>query len=447
MTTLVRTPRVHTPIDAQSSHATIKVMTVHSSSSADRLNISALRKRLDEMRTRGTTQSEPAPDASDTPAFTRVLNLSEVETEAGTCFVREETYPLDSTHGDVHLGPLRDTHGPALAGLLRDPSVRDYDLRSCLFIDTETNGLSGGAGTYAFLVGVGFVDEDVFRVRQFFMPDPGAEPALLAGLMPLLERYDALVSFNGKSFDVPVLETRFVMARRPCNLRERPHVDLLHPARRLWKLQLSSCALSSLERRILGLTRAEDDVPGWLVPRYYNEFLQSGDARPLRGVFYHNRQDIVSLAALGVHMVQLYQDPAPERGVSGIELYSLARLYEEGGDTDDAEAAYREALRTQLSPEIRRKAIRRLSFLLKRQERWDEATDIWRTIIGRGELYPYEELAKYWEHHARDYEKAIRAVQAAFQHGSDGKLYLTADERDALRHRRSRLRRKIENSL
>lgn len=389
-------------------------------------------------------RNQPAPD--DVPAFVDVLRLQPLETEAGTCFFRDETYPLDSRHGEVPLAPLRDHHGPALAGLLRDPTARAYDFRSALFIDTETNGLSGGAGTYAFLVGVGMVETNVFRVRQFFMPHPGAEPALLAALLPLLERYETLVTFNGKSFDVPVLETRFVMARRPCTLRDRPHIDLLHPARRLWRLQLSSCALSSLERRILGAERTEEDVPGWLVPRHYNEFLQTGDARSLKGVFYHNCQDIVSLAALGVHMVRLYKEPHPDSGATGTELYSVARLYEDAGETDRAEQTYRHALRSQLPPHVRRKAIRRLSFLLKRQERWSDATHIWRQLLGRGELYPYEELAKYLEHRAHHYDAAAEVVQAAFQDARTGALHLTADEHDALHHRLSRLRRKLDTS-
>ena len=343
----------------------------------------------------------------------------------------------------VSLAALQHSHGEQIARLLRDPAWRTFDFRRALFLDTETNGLSGGTGTFAFLVGVGFIEDDTFVVQQFFLRHPGEEPAMLEALVPLLERFDTFVTFNGKSFDIPLLETRFVLARRPLDLRARPHFDLLHPARRIWRWRLTQCDLGTLERQVLGVHRAAEDVPGWLVPRYYNEYLRTGNAAPLRGVFAHNRQDIVALAALGVHLATIVATPSPAHGLAGPDLFGLARLLEEAGAWDAAESAYRHALRSQMPAHLRRETLKRLSLLFKRQQRWEEATAIWRAMLAQGDLFPYEELAKYLEHHARDIPGALHLVQQAFREG----IPLSPAERAALRHRLARLQRKQRRAM
>ncbi|GAP63097.1 hypothetical protein ARMA_1520 [Ardenticatena maritima] len=413
-----------------------------------KMDVNALRARLNTLRGRHAPPAPAAPSPSETPPapVEEVLGLQPHTTEAGVCLVRETRLPLSTRYGVAPLAELQRPHGERIARLLRAPAWRTFDFRQALFLDTETNGLAGGTGTFAFLVGVGFLDDDAFVVRQFFLRHPGEEPAMLAALQPLLERFDTFVTFNGKSFDIPLLETRFVLARRPLDLRTRPHLDLLHPARRIWRWRLTHCDLGTLERQVLGVRRAAEDVPGWLVPRYYNDYLRTGNAAPLRGVFYHNRHDIVALAALSVHMATIVADASPALGLAGADLFGVARLLEEGGHWDEAEAVYRRALQSQLPHALRREALKRLSLLFKRRQRWEEAAALWRAMLAQGDLFPYEELAKYLEHHARNLPAALAVVQRAFHDAREGCLRLNRAEREALLHRLARLQRKMEQA-
>lgn len=414
-----------------------------------RLNIAALRQRLRELgpEQRGAPPAQPVPAPRRERTVEAVLAGCEVGNDAGRCYVVESDYPPDHRHGGVALGELWQPHGPALACLAKDETLSNFDFRRAVFLDTETNGVSGGAGTYAFLVGLAYFEGETFRVRQFFLRHPGEEPALLAELDPLLARFEGIVSFNGKCFDLPVLETRFILARRPPPLSGCAHLDLLHPARRLWKLRLERCALGDLERNILATQRPHSDVPGWLVPRYYNDYLRSGDARLLEGIFAHNHHDLLALAALSVHMARICasggSDGARATIHHGSDLFSLARLYEETNRPAEAEATYRRALSAPLAPHLRVEAVRRLALLLKRQGRWEAATAIWQKLLGRGEYFPYEELAKYFEHHARDLVAAERLVLEALREHQRGRLRLRQEEAAALRHRLARLRRKM----
>lgn len=406
-----------------------------------RLEVETLRARLHAMRTRRETLTEPASPTGTFPSL-ETLGLREVETEAGPCFVREARYPLGLRYGNVSLARLPDVTGEAVAVLGRDPALRHFDVRQALFLDTETNGLAGGTGTFAFLVGVGYLEGDHFCVRQFLLRHPGDEPAMLAAIVPLLEAFPAFVTFNGKAFDVPVIETRLVLVRRPLELRSRLHFDLLHAARRLWRLRLSRCDLSTLERHVLAAERRGEEVPSWLVPHYYNTYLRTGDVGLLRGILEHNRQDVLALAALSTRMVTFYHHPQEHRVAAASDWYSLARLHEQAGRWDRAEALYREALSAPLLPALRREARRRLSLILKRQGRWDEAVAVWEQMLGQGDLFPYEELAKFYEHRARDPNRAAAFVLAALDEARAGRLRLTAGEHEALRRRLARLRRK-----
>ena len=398
-----------------------------------RLNIDALRKRLRENKTPPVTAFPTEPD--------RLLSVLGGEEIAG-CQVITTRYETSYVHGQVALGELFGCKSDMLAQLAKDGRLNDFDVRRTLFLDTETNGLAGGAGTYAFLVGVAYWEEDAFYVRQFFMRHPSQEEALLNNLASLLEKYDSFVTFNGKSFDLPVLDTRYILARQPRALKRRLHLDLLHPARRLWKLRLNSCRLGHLEERILQLTRHEADVPGYLIPQLYNDFLRDGDPTPLKGVFYHNHQDLLSLASLAVHMTRLYETPEQYAAPHGQDFFSVARLYEDNRQWERAEQAYRRTLQFPIPQNLRYDCMRRLSFLLKRQEKWQDATNLWRAMLKRGELYPYEELAKYHEHHSRNLSAAEQAVLAALNAAQQGVISLTTTDHKDLHYRLARIRRK-----
>jgi uncharacterized protein YprB with RNaseH-like and TPR domain len=234
--------------------------------------------------------------------------------------VREKIFPLKRRRWLPELWAV-DPRGARLISNLR---FEISDVSEWLFLDLETTGLAGGTGTYAFLVGLGRITPEGFHLRQHFLGDLAAERELLAALAPELEAAPLLVTYNGKLFDAPLLETRYRLARMRWPLEERPHLDLLYPARRLWKLRCGSARLLDLEQMILGHARAED-VPGSLIPHLYFDYLRGGDARPLEVVFRHNAEDLLTLAALAARLLTLAASPETTHDDS-LELLGLARL-------------------------------------------------------------------------------------------------------------------------
>lgn len=372
-------------------------------------------------------------------------------TEHGDIFVAETRYPLGHVHGGL---PLADflAHPPHLAAhLARDSALANVDLSRTAFLDTETSGL-GTAGYFAFLVGIGSFEGDAFRLRQYFMRHPGEEPALLAAVAEDLAQSQALVTFNGRVFDVPLLESRYILARRrPPGLSTRPHLDLLPPARRLWRDRLESCALTALEVHVLRVQRDAADVPGWQIPYLYFDYLRSGDARPMRRVIYHNNQDILSMVALAARLCRHLGNPWGEK-IDRRDLLSLARWYEDLGLIAEAERAYRTLLAADgrsgipLPLPLRAAALKGLALLLKRQDRRLEALPLWEELaaLARHDALAYIELAKTYEWHVRDLACAAAwarrglALVRGWPPGPERQAAL-AD----LEHRLARLERKL----
>jgi len=375
-----------------------------------------LRQQLERLAGRlGTTGYQPSTRQTSRPVEELVGGVV-VDTQYGPCVVVDEIYPQGYRHGQIDIATAL-THRPeTIAGIGRDDSLRALELGRSAFLDVETTGLAGGAGTYAFLVGIGWFEGKDFRVRQLFMRDFTEERALVSLVEETLASLSGIVSFNGKAFDVPVLESRFIMSRRRFPLSSAPHLDLLFTARRLWRLRLESCSLSNLEPTILGLHR-EGDVPSYLVPQIYFDYLRLGRADPLKGVFYHNVQDILSLAALTALSCQFFEDPLGGEVEHGEDLYSLGRLYLQTGMSERAEAALRSALDANLSNGLMQATLRDLSLHYKRQARWDQAIKLWHQAIreNHARLYPYVELAKFYEHRAKDFERAEELVLTAIE--------------------------------
>lgn len=389
-----------------------------------------------------------APPKRRGPALEELVAGEVVETDAGACLQIEESYPLSYTHGALPLAVLQSQSSEAAAWLARDRRLETLDFQKAAFLDTETTGLMRGTGTYVFLVGIGCFDDGAFRVVQFFMRRLEEERAMLQVLIRFLDRFKAVVSFNGRAFDLPLLRTRFTLARMSPSLAHYPHFDLLFPARRLWRARLDSCALDALEREILGIARDGSDVPSWQIPSLYANYLRTGDGRAMTSVLYHNRQDVLSLVVLAAHMCRLFTDPWTDPRACGADLYSLGRMYESLSLSGRAERAYRAALDGTLSQELHDHGLRHLSFLLKRQERREEASELWWRAVGDGRhLYPYVELAKYYEWQVRDWPRAAEITQRALDH-------LRASPRGPqdhraqaeLRHRLARLDRKMRRS-
>ena len=375
-------------------------------------------------------------------------------TSHGRCFVVQEHYPLDHLHGDLILSTFLDLTPTIAAQVARDDALASVNLRRACFLDTETTGLSGGAGTMAFVVGLGSFTEQTFCLHQYFLRDPGDEPAMIETLAKQLGQFEALISFNGIAFDVPILENRFILARTRPPTQGLPHLDLLHPARRLWRYSLPSCRLGALEHEVLGLRREQDDVPGGVIPLIYRDYLRTGDAREIKRILYHNAVDILSLVTLAARLCRIFDDPWTEtelRGAEpyrlrGAEFYGLGRWYTNEERLADAERAYRASIKAPLPPDLRAKALHDLARLLKRADRRDEAFAYWQQLAleATDDILAHVELAKYLEWHVQDLPLAAGWTRAAItqvEHwfGEEHRRDTLAD----LRHRLERLERKI----
>ena len=322
----------------------------------------------------------------------------------GQVFCHEEIYQSDYRHGNKPLYtslPIK-----TLCKWAKASDLSTADLQDFVFLDTETSGLAGGTGTYAFEVGLGRFTDQGFHLAQFFMRHPGEEPALLAGLTEFMDGMKAVVTYNGKSFDIPLLNTRYTMMGMTSPFDGIDHFDLLPLARRLWRIRLESRTLSNVENQILGVERGEEEVPGYMIPDMYFEYLKSQDARPMGGIFYHNAIDILSLAGLFSHMAFLLHDPHSEKITHIEDVVALARFFESTGNIPQAQELYQKALLSEMSEDLYWDTVERYSFLLKRQEKWDEAIALWEMAAANNALYAVEELAKYYEHRAKNLEIA-----------------------------------------
>src|SRR5712692_7931536 len=294
------------------------------------------------------------------------------------------------------------------------------DPEKWLFLDTETTGLAGGTGTYAFLVGLAWWDAGGLQVEQFFMRDFSEEHSLLHELSGRLAERPVLVTFNGKSFDRPLLESRFTMTRSIAVPKLAAHLDLLHPARALWKLRLGSVRLVELERHVLDVPRLgwrrDDDVSSALIPQFYFDYLRGGPAEPLAGVVRHNQMDLRGLAALFCKMNALLSAaPGATNEIESLDLFGLSRFLQRRGEDDRARSACAQALAIGLPAEIRPKARRELALMAKRRGEHARAAEIWLEIVAdlHDGIHACEQLAMYYERRAKDPAKATQFAKLA----------------------------------
>jgi uncharacterized protein YprB with RNaseH-like and TPR domain len=357
----------------------------------------------------------PAPAEQRRKRFRveEVLPGRVIENSYGACYLVEADYPSDYLHGRALL------HAPApMAAMARwagDARIAGCARESLVFLDTETTGLAGGSGTLPFMIGVGRFMGDQFRVAQFFMRDPEDEPALLAALAEWVTDCGTLVTFNGRAFDMPLVSTRYTLHRRPMPLTGAPHLDLLPLARRLWRDRLASRALSSLERNILGATRKHDDVPGSQIPMMYFDYLRSGDARPLRGIFYHNAMDILAMGALLGHMAQMLDNPTGAVVQHPQDYVALGKLYEELGEDEIALRAYERGREADLPAGAFRDTTQRLALLHRKRGAFDRTLELWREAAQGGDFDALVGLAKHFEHGSHDYVQAERMTLEAIK--------------------------------
>ncbi len=378
-----------------------------------------------------------------------VLGGCQVETPAGMAYVVIERFGVNHVHGSKALSRALKVPASALAQcaaparLAGDPLWQEINLARAAFLDTETTGLAGGTGTLAFLVGVGRfqIPGSKFEISQFFLRHPGEEEAMLTALQEMLADCEAVVTFNGRGFDMPLLQTRFTLNRMFPPILNVPNLDLLPPARRVWRDRLESCALSSLEVNVLGVHREQADVPGALIPQMYFDYLSTGDASEMPRVLYHNAQDILSMVTLVTCLGRMLTEPMAM--LDSLDLVSIARWYDDLGLADKAEAAFRAALAHPLPIEAQTTAWQRWGYLLKRQERYKEATQAWEQLAATGDITAHVELAKHYEWRLRDVGAALAWTEAALKQVEVWQSALVRRQaRDELLHRKKRLERK-----
>ncbi len=328
---------------------------------------------------------------------------------------------IRSNHAGDHIVVRRQFPTPDVPGVSADalrliaPSVSTdlLDPHRWLFLDTETTGLAGGTGTYAFLVGAARWEAQAFTVEQFFMRHHGEERSMLTALASRLAEHNVIVTFNGKSFDWPLLETRYRMTRAATIAAPPIHLDLLYPARQLWRLSLRSVALSELERHVLSLDRGSD-IPADTIPRRYFDYLRAGIAEPLAEVFRHNQMDLRGLAMLACRVAALLESPGENCCAAG-ELFGISRMLQRKGDADSAGLLYQRALESGLPEEAGRIARRELAGMARRNRDYERANALWEQLRGGSSdgLDAYEQLAIHYEHRAGQPDRAAALTREA----------------------------------
>ena len=337
---------------------------------------------------------------------------------------------------------LPSANGPTLPASALDPG-------KWLFLDTETTGLAGGTGTYAFMVGIAWWDSGGLKVEQLFLRDLNEEHSALLELSGRMEERPVLVTFNGKSFDWPLLETRYRMTRSLSAAAPKVHIDLLHPARQIWRLRLGSVRLKDLERHLLardgcslGWSR-HDDIDSSLIPQMYFDYLRGGPIEPIAGIFRHNQMDLRGLAALFGRILALLNNENGITDVHGaarasrsdpIEVLGLSRLLRKRGESARARQLYEAALAGGLPGSIEKLAQRELAQLAKRHFDYERAVSLWNAlrtpragdrrdsdvVFAEDErkavecaIEAAEQLAVHYEHRTKQPQRALDLVRSA----------------------------------
>ena len=318
-----------------------------------------------------------------------------------------------------------------------------FDIRRCLFLDTETTGLSGGAGTVAFLVGVGWVEGDALVIEQLMLREYADEPELIDRLSQRMAGFDSVCTYNGRNFDMPLLEARFTMNRMRDRWKTLENLDLLYPSRRAWKLRLGSCRLCNIETEVLGMAR-EDDLPGSEVPARFFQFMKTGEEALLDDIVRHNRQDIATLAKLLVRLCAV--NDRPDLITDQRDQFSMGKSLERQGELKPAREMYRASARPRpagtlaaLSGErIAGSANWRLYALCRKSGDWAGAENVLIQMLRRRQMpgTVCVELAKLCEHRRKDYSRAL-------EYARQSALYPDGETAEQLEKRLNRIQRKI----
>jgi len=364
------------------------------------------------------------------PSLESLIPGNEFNNGLGSFYLSQFDYPLGYQHGVVTFSELISTQEITVV----TPNIDHSKINpsGLFFLDTETTGLAGGTGTLAFLVGLGYQTETGFRVDQYLIRDPGEEPSMLLELANFSEKSTVISTFNGKAFDIPLLNSRYTINKLPRPFDHLNHLDLLHLARRIWKNRLASRSLQDLEREILNIPRDENEVPSWMIPEIYFDYQRTGDPTQLAGVLYHNRMDILSLAALMIYISEAMRQISLEQySLNLTDLYSLGVIYDDVGMHQEAEKLFAACvaapkMEAAFLPEI----YLRLGQIYKRRGQWADAVRMWELAAASPRIEPAIELAKFYEHQETDYRKALSWTQSAVK---------TVDNSLMLRYKKKRI--------
>jgi uncharacterized protein YprB with RNaseH-like and TPR domain len=349
-------------------------------------------------------------------------------------FVRDDWYPLEHLHGRLPLSAPLAAPPDALSQLCGgdvEPSATRL-----AFFDIETTGLAGGTGTYVVVAGLGSYEDGAFRMRQYFLADIAHERAMLAMLVDDLARFEGIVTYNGRSFDLPFVDARLTLARLASPWAAMPHADLLHAVRRLYRHRLPGCKLAEAERKLLRFERP-DDIPGWLIPSLYFDYIRAGRAAPLRGVLRHNAEDVLSLTGVLACAARLLTG---DDTLDPDDAISAGRWWERVRQPLRAGALYRRALPWLEGGDDWAWVASRHAAIARRHFSRDEALPLWRALWAQGDRRAGLELAKHYEHHARDLGAALEVTQAL----TDG---ASAPDAGALAVRAARIERKLARGV
>jgi uncharacterized protein YprB with RNaseH-like and TPR domain len=359
---------------------------------------------------------------------------------------QENSYGLDVRYGRIKIASGLEISGDVLACLSQDDAFKDLDLSTALFIDLETTGLSGGSGVIPFNVGMGYYRDDKFIVGQYFLGELAEEERMIQELVEFFKEMDfqSVVTYNGKSFDIPLLETRFILQRQPFVLSELPHLDFLFPARRLWSHKYENCRLFHLALNVVQTGRTED-IPSAEIPWRYFQYLQTGNYDLIEPILYHNQEDILSLLGLVVIGAQIFSEDSELCIGDAMDFYGAGKVMASVGDLKKSVQFFQKALDGKLTDEVSVQTKKRLSFHFKKHQDWDKAVPIWEemtstTVVTPAQLFSFRELAMHFEHRLKNLKEAKRIAEEGFVISMGVSSYY---ERD-FSHRLDRLKRKIK---
>jgi uncharacterized protein len=363
-----------------------------------------------------------------------------VENEFGSHYQMERLYESHRRHGSADIGALAELP-ETLLDAIGTGEIPPSAPHRWAFLDTETTGLAGGSGTYAFLIGVGRICPDGFRVRQFFMREYSEEKSLLAALTAHLAEFGALVTYNGKTYDQPLLETRYRMNRDKPPFTRLPHLDLLHGSRRLWKLRFESCRLVHLEQQILGVER-QGDLPGELIPYVYFEYLRNKEAERLVPIFHHNAVDILTLACLTAIVPTVFRNASDCASLErlglrrGDEMVGIARWLLAEGESEQGLTLLKRSIDLGLRDELLFRTMWDVALLEKKLARPLAALQVFTDLAACRNPFrvkALEELAKHYERSERNYSLSLEFVLQA----------LVLEPTASLERRRRRLEKRL----